>query len=145
MHCVPSRRRWKCLLENSVRVVKTGTGGGAMWRQMERQTTNEVLYSPPLISHAPYLSHTALLPHFNHACEGLHTRLPLGDKRHLPLHTHIGPGTKTVIKILKVSKCSSGIYRHTDGSGAIYDCCKKCCSHDRRTNFHEVFFYLPAT
>lgn len=50
--------------------------------------------SPALVAHAPRLSHAALLPHLDHACEGLHTRLPLGHQRHLPLHAHVGPGTK---------------------------------------------------
>lgn len=54
--------------------------------------------SPSLVSHAPRLSHAALLPHFDHACEGLHTRLPLGDQRDLSLHTHVGPGREKVIK-----------------------------------------------
>lgn len=49
-----------------------------------------VVRRPSLVSHAPRLSHAALLPHFDHACEGLHARLPLGDQRDLPLHTHVG-------------------------------------------------------
>lgn len=52
------------------------------------------LCSPPLVAHAPRLAHAALLPHFDHACEGLHTRLPLGDQRDFSLHAHIGPGRK---------------------------------------------------
>lgn len=52
------------------------------------------LCSPPLVAHAPRLAHAALLPHFDHACEGLHTRLPLGDQCDFSLHAHIGPGRK---------------------------------------------------
>lgn len=73
-------------------------------------------YSPPLVPHAPRLSHAALLPHFYHACEGLHTWLPLGDQRHLPLRTHIGPGMKTNM----VSMCYQGVEfesPQTDTSG----------------------------
>ena len=47
--------------------------------------------SPPLVSHAPALAQAALLPHLDHACEGLHTWLPLGYQRHLPLHAHVRP------------------------------------------------------
>lgn len=59
-----------------------------------KNNSDAALYSPPLVAHAPRLARAALLPHFYHTCEGLHTWLPLGDQRHLPLHTHIGPGTK---------------------------------------------------
>lgn len=61
----------------------------------QKRNSDAAYYSPPLVPHAPRLSHAALLPHFYHACEGLHTWLPLSDQRHLPLYTHIGPGTKT--------------------------------------------------
>ena len=53
--------------------------------------------SPSFIAHAPRLSDAALLPHLDHACEGLHAGLPLGYHRHLPLHTHVGPGTTTQV------------------------------------------------
>lgn len=67
---------------------------------------NNKSYLPSLIAHAPQLPHTALLPNFNHACEGLHTWLPLGDQRHLLLRTHIGPGKKKIgKKILNMTRC----------------------------------------
>lgn len=94
---IPCRWRWECLYKHKV--------WGFDWVGRWDGLKNEVHYSPSLVSHAPRLPHAALLPHFNHACEGLHTWLPLGDQRHLSLHTHIGPGRKTVLKILKVSKC----------------------------------------
>lgn len=64
----------------------------------QKHNSDAAQYSPPLVPHAPRLSRAALLPHFYHACEGLHTWLPLGERRHLPLRTHIGPRTKTAWK-----------------------------------------------
>lgn len=61
--------------------------------------------SPSLVAHAPRLAHAALLPHLDHACEGLHARLPLGDQRYLPLHAHVGPAkTKTTQGSVKGGK-----------------------------------------
>lgn len=71
------------------------------------QTPNEMCDSPPLISRAPRLPPTALLPHFNHACEGLHARLPLGDQCNLSGCAHVGPETGTPVKILNMSTCSA--------------------------------------
>lgn len=79
--------------------------GFPLWRGRDGDRLLEVTHrSPSLVSHAPRLSHAALLPHFDHACEGLHARLPLGDQRDLPLHTHVGPGRKMATK-RKYSRC----------------------------------------
>lgn len=107
-----------------------------LWVQKggSRQMRNNKSYLPSLIAHAPRLPHTALLPNFNHACEGLHTWLPLGDQRHLLLRTHIGPGKKKrlVKKYLTWQDVEQCFHRCTDDSRAIYEHLKRCCGKDRR-------------
>lgn len=95
-HAIPRRWKWECLY----RLPEVFSSGGERWKQIGRGGGELGVKhcSPSLVSHAPRLSHAALLPHFDYACEGLHTWLPLGDQRDLSLHTHVGPGRKMVIK-----------------------------------------------
>lgn len=108
---------------------------------LNRLYKRQVHYSPSLIAHAPGLSHTALLPHFNHTCEGLHAWLPLGNQRHLPLCAHVGPGMKTGRRYLTCQNVTRCFYRCTDGDEAIYEHCYKCCSKDRWTELPQGFLY----
>lgn len=121
-HDIPCRWKRECLYRQSEaltleRLDETDWKGGG-----------KVHYSPSLITHAPWLSNAALLPHFDHACEGLHTRLPLGDQRHLSLHAHIGPGRKTVIKNTEgVKSVESRLYICADDYETIFEGSNKWC------------------
>lgn len=52
-------------------------------------SVGSVIGCPPLVADAPRLPHAALLPHFDHACEGLDTWLPVAHHRQLFLCTHV--------------------------------------------------------